>query len=83
MKNFLLKKIGKINKQKQKYKKMTASTVNLQLLNKYSEDYIKKTMDFQDMEKVKLILVKLTEQREKANLEEKKTLQKFINLYQV
>ena len=82
MKNFLLNKIGEASK-KQKYFKMSASKINLDLLNKYSEDYIKKTTDFQSLEKVEVILVELTKQKDSAKKDEKENLQKFIDIYQV
>ena len=61
MKNFLLNKLGK-GKKKQKFKKMSGSTINAELLNRYSKEYIRKTTDFQILERVEIILAELAQQ---------------------
>ena len=82
MKNWLLNKIGETDntKQKQKVKKMTTK-MNLNALSNYSEEYIKKTTDFKNLQKVEEILAELTQQQENVDDDIKRKLQKFIDLY--
>ena len=82
MKNFLLGGFGKIDKdQKRKFKKMTTTGVNVERLSKYTEEYIKKTDDFNKLDKVEEILAELARENNRADVEGKKSIQKLIKMY--
>ena len=69
MKNFIIAGIGNTEaKIKKKQKKMSTIGVDLDRLDQYSENYIRKTSDFNNIDKVELILVELAKQKEDADI---------------
>ena len=61
---------------------MTSTGVDLECLKSYSKEYIRKTTDFNNLEKVEEILGELVKQMMKADSKSKTIIQKFIDLYQ-
>ena len=83
MKNFLLGGIGKpTDNKKKKVRKMTPTSFEFNRIKNHSEEYIKKTTDFHNLDKVKEILKDLAKQKSNAKGTNKTMIQRFIDLFQ-
>ena len=60
---------------------MTTTGVNVEQLSKYTKEYIRKTDDFNKIEKVEEVLSELAKENNKVNSAAKTTIQKVIKLY--